>query len=484
MPYRRHVIPKKNIQNKSIWPEDTVSIIGNLTTSKNKFILFFITVLILSFLVVVFNKNSINLDPKDSSSDVSNTIKKNNREIISLQNPTSQNQKELNIKNNINLYETKKIISDRPSEKLKHIYEEIITGDNLSKVFKRAGLGDTDLINIMNSSPEGKELNRMLPGEKLEFILNLNNQLIEIIRHKSILEIIHFKKNENSINEFIVKTIIKQPEKKIIYRSAKIKDSLSLSAEQAEISATTTMNMAKIFGGVIDFVLDVRNGDTFTVAYEGYYLDGEKINDGYVVAAQYVNKGKIYNAFRYTDPDGDTGYFNEHGVSMRKAFLRAPLDFTRVSSGFNMRRLHPITKQVKPHRGIDYAAPTGTPIFSTGDGRVIESAYNNTNGHYIFIRHGESYVTKYLHLHKRNVSKGQKVTQSQIIGQVGSTGLSTGPHLHYEFLVDGIHHNPSTILKKLPKAKHLNPSFKKDFLDSISHSKIQLEKNFKNYTDQ
>lgn len=462
---RRHAIPQKNTKNRSIWSEINISSIFNFTSLKSKFILFFAVGLILTFLTVTLNKSLLHLGSLDSSSNLSN-VKKNDREIISLKNPTSENQLE---KDSI------------VSEEFKNIYEEIKSGDNVSKAFERAGLTDVDLINIVNSSPEGKELRTMFPGEKLEFILDKNNQLIEVIRYKSVLESIHFTKDSNEGNNFTVNTIIKQPKKKIIYRSAIIKNSLSLSAEKANISATTTMNMANIFGGVIDFVLDVRNGDAFTIVFEEYYLDGKKINDGFVIAAQYINKGKIYKAFRYTDPNGDTGYFNEHGVSMRKAFLRAPLDFTRVSSGFNMRRLHPITKQVKPHRGIDYAAPTGTPIFSTGDGRVIESAYNNTNGNYIFIRHGESYVTKYLHLHKRNVSKGERIKQGQIIGQVGSTGLSTGPHLHYEFLVDGVHHNPSTILKKLPKAKHLNPSFKQDFFESIYHTKIQIDNNFKQF---
>ena len=215
------------------------------------------------------------------------------------------------------------------------------------------------------------------------------------------------------------------------------------------------MNMANIFGGVMDFVLDVRSGDRFTVIYEEHYLNDKKFKDGAIIAAQYVNNGMTYNAFRYVHENGDVGYYNEEGISMRKAFLRAPLDFTRVSSSFNLKRLHPITKQVKPHRGIDYAAKRGTPIFSVGDGRVVTSGYSKANGNYIVVKHGEAYTTKYLHLHKRNVNRGQRVKQGQIIGQVGCTGLCTGPHLHYEFLVNGVHRNPRTIIKKLPKAKKL-----------------------------
>ena len=165
---------------------------------------------------------------------------------------------------------------------------------------------------------------------------------------------------------------------------------------------------------------------------------------------------------------------------MRKVFLRAPLDFTRVSSGFNLRRLHPITKKVKPHRGIDYAAATGTPIFSVGDGRVSASGYSEANGNFVFIRHGDTYQTKYLHLHKRNVKKGQRVKQGQIIGSVGCTGLCTGPHLHYEFLVNGVHRNPRTIMSKLPKAKRLAKSEISSF-DSATNA---MQQQLRHYGEQ
>ena len=369
------------------------------------------------------------------------------------------------------------------STKTKHkrSLQPIKPGDNLSMVFDRVGLSAREVLNVVNSSTEGKALTRMFPGESLEFITNEKGLLIEVIRRKSLLESVHFTRT-NEQAEFIVTTHTRQPEVRVVYRSAKVSDSLSMSAQRADISPSTTMNMANIFGGVIDFVLDVRDGDQFTVAFEEHFLDGEKIDEGTVIAAQYVNRGKTYNAFRYTDPDGDTAYYNENGVSMRKAFLRAPLDFTRISSGFNMRRLHPITKQVKPHRGIDYAAPRGTPIFSTGDGRVIESSRSRANGNYIFIRHGESYITKYLHLHRRSVSKGQRIKQGQIIGQVGCTGLCSGPHLHYEFLVDGVHRNPRTILKKLPKAKRLSTKYKTDFIAAITSTQMQLVSNSSAFT--
>ncbi|MGB1192357.1 MAG: peptidoglycan DD-metalloendopeptidase family protein, partial [Pseudomonadales bacterium] len=372
-------------------------------------------------------------------------------------------------------------VGAKPVKALKTIQQTLKKGDNLSMVFERVGLNGRDVYQVVQSGSEGKALTRMFPGEQLEFVFSEGKQLEKVIRIKSPLESIHFVRNTSGEKTyFTIDTVTRTPDIKRVYRSALIDDSLSLSAQRADVSQSITMNMANIFGGVIDFVLDVRKGDQFTVVYEEHYLDGEKIDEGNIIAAQYINRGTTYNAYRYSDPDGDTGYYNEDGISMRKAFLRAPLDFTRISSGFNLRRMHPITKQVKPHRGIDYAAPRGTPVFSVGDGRVVASSRTRANGNYVFIKHGESYTTKYLHLHRRSVTKGQRVKQGQIIGQVGCTGLCSGPHLHYEFLVNGVHRNPRTILKKLPKAKRLNASLKSDFLASIASTQLQLA----NYSSQ
>lgn len=341
--------------------------------------------------------------------------------------------------------------SEQP-QKVRNIVRMIKPGDTLSEVFDSVGLSANDVFTITNSGDEGKALVKMFPGESLAFEFAQGDTLVRVSRDKSPLETIHFTPSQSG---FDVERITRTPDIKRVNHSGIVEHSLSRAAEKAGLPASTTMNMANIFGGVMDFVLDVRSGDRFTVIYEEHYLNDKKFKDGAIIAAQYVNNGMTYNAFRYVHENGDVGYYNEEGISMRKAFLRAPLDFTRVSSSFNLKRLHPITKQVKPHRGIDYAAKRGTPIFSVGDGRVVTSGYSKANGNYIVVKHGEAYTTKYLHLHKRNVNRGQRVKQGQIIGQVGCTGLCTGPHLHYEFLVNGVHRNPRTIIKKLPKAKKL-----------------------------
>jgi len=210
------------------------------------------------------------------------------------------------------------------------------------------------------------------------------------------------------------------------------------------------------------------------VVYEELLLDGQRFDDGPILATSFTNRGETFEAYRYTDLEGDTSYYNETGVSMRKAFLRAPLDFTRVSSNFNPNRLHPIYKTQRPHRGTDYAAPRGTPVYAAGDGRVVEAGYTRPNGRYVFIQHGEQFETHYLHLHKLQVKKGVHVKQGDLIGTVGSTGAATGPHLHYEFLVNGVHRNPRTVHKILPKARSLPGAELPRYLASIRQPTQQL----------
>ncbi len=325
-------------------------------------------------------------------------------------------------------------------------------GDNLSLIFKRAGYSDRDIYLITKTSPEGKSLARIFPGQTIAFQADEMGELATVRHSISALEMVTYN---NSKKGFDSLRNIRTPEVKQAWASARISSSLFLAGQEAGLSHNMIMELANIFGGVIDFALDPRVGDTIHLLYEDLYLDGKKIRDGEIIAASFTNRGKTFSAYRYKDLQGDTGYYNEAGVSMRKAFLLAPVDFTRISSNFNPKRLHPIYKTRRPHRGTDYVAPRGTPVFSTGDGRVIKTGYNKANGNYVFVQHGEKYVTKYLHLHKRKVRPGQRVSQSQVIGTVGATGAATGVHLHYEFLMDGVHRNPRTIHKKLPKAKSL-----------------------------
>ena len=345
-------------------------------------------------------------------------------------------------------------------------------GDSLSAIFQRANLSSQQLYQLLQSTPEAKSLKKIYPGQELAFQIDSNNDLLTLRYTKSRLESTIFSKSAD--NSYAVSEQIKTPEIRTTFKRARIDNSLFLAGQEVGLPHSLIMEMANIFGGVIDFVYDPRKGDEFSVLYEEKYLDGVKISNGAVLAAQYINVGEAHTAFRYKYDNGDVGYFSPEGISMQKAFLRAPLDFTRISSGFNLRRKHPIHKSIRAHRGVDYAAPTGTPIFSAGDGRVVGAGYSKANGNYVFIQHGQQYTTKYLHLHKRYVKKGQRVTQRQIIGTVGSTGYATGPHLHYEFLVNGVHRNPRTILKKLPKAKSIEVDERERFAQHIHGLQLQL----------
>lgn len=350
--------------------------------------------------------------------------------------------------------------------------EQVVrSGDNLSLIFKRAGYNDRDLHDVVNQSSEGKALAHIYPGQVIAFQADDTGALAAVRHVRSPLESVSYRRAEQGFESEVE---IRTPEVRETWAAGVIDSSLFLAGQEAGLSHDTIMQLANIFGGVIDFVLDPRVGDTIHVIYEDLYLDGEKFADGEIIAASFTNQGRTFSAYRYQDSDGEVGYFNEDGVSMRKPFLLAPVDFTRISSNFNLRRLHPIYKTTRPHRGTDYAAPRGTPVFAAGDGRVVEAGYNKANGNYVFIKHGEQYITKYLHLHKRQVGRGQRVQQSQVIGTVGATGAATGPHLHYEFLVDGVHRDPRTIHKQLPKARSLPAGELDRFLASIGRASNQL----------
>jgi len=209
------------------------------------------------------------------------------------------------------------------------------------------------------------------------------------------------------------------------------------------------------------------------LVYEKVYREGEFLRDGNILAATFINQGERFQAIYFKQGDV-AGYFAPDGRNMRKAFLRAPLNFSYISSGFNPRRMHPVLKRIRPHNGIDYYAPRGTPVYTAGDGTVTRSAYSRANGHHVFVKHANSIETKYLHFTKRAVKRGQKVKQGQTIGYVGSTGLATGPHLHYEFVVNGVHRNPSTV--PLPKVEPLRGDLLASFQSQAAPMLTQLSR--------
>ncbi len=318
-------------------------------------------------------------------------------------------------------------------------------GDNLALIFKRAGLTPQQTYQVSQAGENAKKLLNMMPGESLSLQIDENSKLAALRYSYSPTETLIVSKNEAS--KFDTRIEAKQVDVRLNYAQGEIRSSFWNAGVEANLSESQIMNLASIFGWDIDFALELRQGDRFYVMFEEKYIDGDFVAFGDIVAAEFVNQGETYTAIRYQDGN----FYTPEGRSMRKSFLRAPVSFKYISSSFKKKRFHPVQKRWKAHRGVDYAANRGTPVMAAGDGKVIRASYDKYNGHHVFIQHGEKYVTKYLHFTKRKVKRGQQVKQGQIIGTVGSTGLASGPHLHYEFLVDGVHRNPRTV--SLPKAQ-------------------------------
>jgi len=350
---------------------------------------------------------------------------------------------------------------------------EVKPGDNLSLIFDRAGLTPRDVYQVSRSKPESSLLTNLYPGYKLEFFLDENRDLENLVITRNKLASTEYTRSEDGT--YTTHDITREPEIRQVFREATIDDSMFMAAKRGGISDAVTMELAGIFGGVIDFLLDTRKGDTFNLLYEEKYLDGEYIGNGAILAAQFTNQGETYTAVRYINTAGDIDFYNPQGESMRKAFLRNPVDFTRISSGFSLSRKHPILNTIRAHKGTDYAAPRGTPVIAAGDGRVTWAARNGSFGKLVVVQHGERFQTKYAHLntYARGVKQGARVKQGQIIGYVGSTGSATGPHLHYEFLMDGVHRNSRTIHDQLPKAESIPESELQRFRE---HTQILLSR--------
>ena len=346
--------------------------------------------------------------------------------------------------------------------------QAIVNGDNLTTIFQRAGLGISD-VNKVAATKHGPSLTKLHPGELMRFGTDNQGNLYEMHYQRSLLESYIFVLHNDNYQSW---QELREPDVFTSYREGVIKESLFTAGRQAALPDKVVMELANIFGWDIDFVFDIRAGDSFALLFEERFIDGQRLPAGNILAASFTNRGKTYQAVRYTDSRGRSSYYTPDGLSMRKDFLRTPLDIFRISSGFNLRRKHPIHKKIKAHRGVDYAAPRGTPVYASGDGKVIEAGYTKPNGNYVVIQHGQTYTTKYLHLHKRKVRTGQSVRQRQLIGTVGATGYATGPHLHYEFLVNGVHRNPRTVA--LPKAKPIPKSEKKIFLSATNILLSQL----------
>lgn len=345
-------------------------------------------------------------------------------------------------------------------------------GESLERLFRRLGL-DAVQATLLARSPGGAALQDLKAG-----------QVIELVRDGARLESLGLDLDLRRRLEarrhgagFQVAVVARPLERRVRYAGGTIRHSLFDAGLAAGLSDRLILELVAIFGWDVDFLLDLRTGDRFTVAYETWYdRGGRRVGDGHILAAEFVNRGRVLRAIGHPDQEGRLRYFTPEGESLRRAFLRSPVKFTRISSGFRSRRFHPVLKRWRAHRGVDYAAPRGAPVHSTADGRVVFVGSKGGYGRTVIIRHGGRYSTLYAHLRgfARGLKRGQRVRQGQVIGYVGATGLATGPHLHYEFRVNGVHRNPLTVAH--PRARRLAGSERSRFLAAAGNWQAVLDR--------
>jgi murein DD-endopeptidase MepM/ murein hydrolase activator NlpD len=331
---------------------------------------------------------------------------------------------------------------------------DVVVGrnDTLDAIFRRFSLNMADLAAIRHLPGIRQSLDFLKPGDAIK-LTHADGELQELTRKISETQTLDVLRDDAG---FAAKLIDNPVEVRVRTATATIDSSLFQAAEAADVSDAVALRLANVFAWDIDFVLDIREGDRFTAVYEQIYQNGKYLRDGEVLAAEFVNNGRVYRAVRFVSESGSAGYYTPNGLAMRKAFLRAPVDFTRVSSAFNPHRLHPILNTIRGHMGTDYAAPSGTPVHAAGDGHVSFAGWRGGFGNALILAHGSSVSTLYGHMSRfaRNMRVGTKVQQGEVIGYVGMTGLATGPHLHYEYLMNGVHKNPQTV--QLPGAEPLH----------------------------
>jgi murein DD-endopeptidase MepM/ murein hydrolase activator NlpD len=312
--------------------------------------------------------------------------------------------------------------------------------DTMDRLFRRFELNLADLATLRGLPELRNQFDRLHPGELLRFT-HRDGELLELERKLSDSETLKVTRDASGFSSDVLENPL---EIQTRTASAVIDSSLFQACADAQLDDRVAFELAEIFQYDIDFVLDIQSGDRFTVVYEEVFQDGAKLRTGNVLAAKFINEGREYRAVRYVDDQGRGEYFSPDGRSLRKAFIRAPVQFSRISSRFNPSRRHPVLNTIRAHRGVDYAAPVGTPVRAAGEGRVRFVGQQGGYGKVIELEHGSSVVTVYGHLSRfaPKLSRGQRVELGKVIGYVGRTGLATGPHLHYEYRIRGVHKNP------------------------------------------
>jgi murein DD-endopeptidase MepM/ murein hydrolase activator NlpD len=338
----------------------------------------------------------------------------------------------------------------------KECYREICgkvgKGETLYDIFKKYKLDFQELFKLKQASADVHRLRELYPGQPYKIIIDDNSHINGFMYWINDDNILQVTRTESG---FYAEKKTVEYEKKILHIGGIIKDNLISSVGEGRENLMLALELSDIFSWDIDFTTDLRDKDKFKVVAEGLYLDGEFKKYRNILSAEFINNGETYHAYRFEQNGQQYDYYDDEGKSLRRAFLKAPLSFRRISSGFSNRRFHPILKIYRPHHGLDYAAPVGTPVSAVGDGTVIFSGYKGQYGNLVIIRHPNTWKTYYGHLSriKKDIKKGKKIQQGQVIGYVGSTGLATGPHLHYQLNINNKPVNPLKV--KYPQGRSI-----------------------------
>ena len=345
-------------------------------------------------------------------------------------------------------------------------------GQSLSDVFREQGFGPTELQRALDSQDDASALRRIRPGQEFAFAVDPDGALTAMRFERGDAARVVLRFGTDGVNEAVEERAV---ERRTHVAHGVVTRSLFYAGEQAGLSDAMVLKLANAFGYDIDFAQDLREGDSFSVVYDDVYREGERLRDGDIIAATFINQGKRYTAIRYTNAAGETLFYDEAGRALRRSFLRTPVEFTRISSVFSTGRMHPVLGYMRAHKGVDYAAPTGTPVRAAGEGKVVFRGWKSGYGNFVMIQHNSQISTAYGHLSRfAGIGVGQRIGQGQTIGYVGMTGLATGPHLHYEFRVNGAHRNPLNVT--LPPAEPLPATQLAQFRQKTAPMMAQLKR--------
>jgi len=335
-------------------------------------------------------------------------------------------------------------------------------GDIIATILQRLQIDESSVTEVLQNTRETRALYRLIPGRTIRAHTTATGQLLAL-RYLNGTQLLKIDRDGDLLRVAEGEADV---ETRVLMNSGEIKSSLFAATDAAGMSDAVAVQIAEVFSTDIDFHRDLRRGDRFSAVYEMQHHLGEPVKTGRLLSAEFVNQGKTFQAIWFENPEGQGGYYTLDGKNIRKAFLRSPLEFSRISSGYTSSRYHPVLKTWRAHRGVDYAAPTGTRIRSTANGIVDFAGRQGGYGNLVVIRHQSRYTTWYGHMSRfaSGMHKGKRVSQGEVIGFVGSTGVATGPHVHYEFRTNNVHQDPLRVV--MPPAPPLAPKYRAAFDDA------------------